>query len=466
MNLLPDNFLWGGAVAANQCEGAWNEDGKGLTTTDFLSMDKYMKDNIEFVIEPEKYYPSHEAIDFYHNYKNDIAMFAEMGFKCFRFSVAWARIFPNGDEEQPNEAGLKHYRDVIDCCKSYGIEPLITLSHTETPYGLISDYGGWKNRKLIEFFERYAKVCFEYFSDVKYWITFNEINFIFEDGMLYQNGGVVLQPTDNKRQLQYQAVHNQLTAAAKANYWAYKTIKDVKINAMIEGSLAYPYTCKPEDIYFAFCENQRITYAFLDVICKGIYPAEWIKDMESKGISIETEENDFKMIADYPGNYIPLSYYYNRIADSSQKDKKKVPNPYLNITQWNYSIDCVGLKISLREFSSRYRLPCFIVENGIGQREVLNENKTVEDEHRINFLGSHIKEMIEAVNEGADVIGYTMWAPIDIVSQSRGEMSKRYGFIYVDKNDDGSGTLQRYKKKSFYWYKKVIETNGEVLLND
>lgn len=464
MEKFREDFLWGGAVAANQCEGAWNEDGKGMTTTDYLSMDKYMKDSVDFTIEEGKYYPSHEAIDFYHRYEDDIKLFAECGFKCFRFSIAWARIYPEGDEEAPNQKGIEHYRRVIDCCRSYGIEPLITLSHTETPAALITKYGGWRNRKLVDFFERYAKTCFEAFSDVKYWITFNEINFIFEEGMLYQNGGVILEEGDNKLELIYQCAHNQLLAAARANRLACEIIPDVYINAMIEGSLAYPQSCRSEDILNCFKENEQITFSYLDAMCKGKYPRFWGRDMAEKGLKIYTEDEDFEIIEKNPGNYIPLSYYYNRMCDPVARAEHRRPmnNPYQKKTEWDANIDAEGLRITLNEFRLRYDMPMFIVENGIGENEVL-EDGTVHDDQRINFQREHIYQMHLAVDDGCDVRGYTMWAPIDIVSQSRGEMSKRYGLIYVDKNNDGSGTLNRYRKDSFYWYQKVIASNGEEL---
>ena len=464
MKKFRDDFLWGGAVAANQCEGAWQEDGKGMTTTDYLSMDRYMKDNVDFTLEEGKYYPSHEAINFYHRYEEDIRLFKECGFKCFRFSIAWARIFPNGDDETPNEKGLEHYRKIVDCCRSNGIEPLITLSHTETPATLIEKYGGWRNRKLVDFFEKYAKTCFEAFPDVKYWISFNEINFIFEEGMLYQNGGVILNEDDNKLELIYQCAHNQLLASAKANKLAYEMIDGVYINSMIEGSIAYPQSCKSSDMLDCLKENYRITYSYLDAMCKGKYPQIWNSDMEKNSLHIYTETEDFEIISKYPGNYIPLSYYYNRMCDpvARKEGKKPMKNPYQEQSEWGHNIDAEGLRISLNDFYIRYNLPLLIVENGIGMNEVL-ENNTVHDYKRIDFLKAHIEQMHLAVDDGCDVLGYTMWAPIDIVSQSRGEMSKRYGLIYVDKNNDGTGTLNRYKKDSFYWYKKVIESNGEII---
>lgn len=464
MKKIESNFLWGGAVSANQCEGAWNEDGKGRTTTDYLSMDRYMKDNVDFTLKEDCYYPSHEAIDFYHRYQEDISFFAECGFKCFRFSIAWARIFPNGDEETPNQKGLEHYRKVIDCCHAHGIEPMITLSHTETPANLITKYDGWRNRTLVDLFERYAKTCFEAFPDVKYWITFNEINFIFEEGMLYQNGGVILNKNDNKDQLIYQCAHHQLLASAKAVKLAYEMIDNVYINAMIEGSLAYPQSCRSKDMIDCLQENNQYTYSFLDAICKGIYPVCWQKDMAKKSLHILTEPEDFEIIKHYPGNYIPLSYYYNRMCDpvARSEHRKPMKNPYQAQSEWGYNIDAEGLRFSLNDFSIRYRMPLFVVENGIGMNETLEDN-TVHDKSRIDFLKAHIKQMKLAIDDGCIVLGYTMWAPIDIVSQSRGEMSKRYGLIYVDKNNDGSGSLKRYKKDSFFWYQKVIATNGECL---
>ena len=299
---------------------------------------------------------------------------------------------------------------------------------------------------------------------MKYWITFNEINFIFEEGMLYQNGGVILEEGDNKLELIYQCAHNQLLAAARANRLAYEIIPDVYINAMIEGSLAYPQSCRSEDIFNCFKENEQITFSYLDAMCKGKYPRFWGRDMAEKGLKIYTEEEDFEIIEKNPGNYIPLSYYYNRMCDPVARAEHRRPmnNPYQKKTEWDANIDAEGLRITLNEFRLRYDMPMFIVENGIGENEVL-EDGTVHDDQRINFQREHIYQMHLAVDDGCDVRGYTMWAPIDIVSQSRGEMSKRYGLIYVDKNNDGSGTLNRYRKDSFYWYQKVIASNGEEL---
>lgn len=468
MRAFNKDFLWGGALAANQCEGAYNEDGKGMCTADYLYQEIYSNNTIDFTIDPTKFYPTHKAIDFYHTYKEDIKLMAGMGYKCLRFSIAWSRIFPNGDDEEPNEAGLKFYEEVIQTCRQYNIEPLITLSHTETPAALIINYGGWRNRKLIDLFEKYATVCFKRFSTVKYWITFNEINFIFQEGMLVQNGGVILQENENIKEVRYQCAHNQLVANARAIKACHKYIPNAYINAMIEGSLAYPKTCRPQDMLASFQDNNEYSYLFLDVMLKGEYPFSWKREIERDQLHLLTEEQDFIDLKEGVGNYIPFTYYFSRIASEEMMQKKDATrvickNPYLSLTEWGYVIDPIGLRIVLNEFYQRYNVPCFIVENGIGVKEELNENHTVQDPYRVDFIRKHIEQMRFAVDDGVEVLGYLMWAALDIVSQSKGEMCKRYSFIYVDINDDGSGSGKRYKKEGYDWYKKVIASNGEDL---
>ncbi len=466
MKTFRKDFLWGGAVAANQCEGAWNTDGKGPDTSTYLYKENYSSNTIDFQIKEDKYYPTHEAIDFYHRYKEDIALMAEMGFRCFRFSIAWSRIFPQGDEEEPNEAGLKHYEDVIATCRQYGIEPLITLSHTETPVGLITKYGGWRDRRLIDLFERYAEVCFSRFSDVKYWITFNEINFILYDGMLVQNGGVTLKEGENIKELAYQCAHHQLTASARAVRKCHEIIKDAYIGAMLEGSLAYPETCKPEDVFAAWQDNKGYTYLFLDVLIHGRYPYYWNREIEDNGYDIKIEEQDLIDLKEGTCNYIPLSYYFTRLSSQeilNEVIRKEHPNPYTPKTEWGWNVDAVGLRLVLNDLYQRYGVPCFVVENGLGAKDTLNEDGSIHDPYRVAFMKENICQMKKAVEDGVDVLGYTMWSAIDLVSQSKGEMSKRYSFIYVDLDDEGKGSGKRIKKDGFYWYKKVIESNGEDL---
>jgi len=470
MKSFSKDFLWGGAVAANQCEGAWNTDGKGLSVTDVLSTDAYGTDNVKLTIIPDKYYPSHEAIDFYHSYREDIKLFAEMGFKVFRMSISWPRIFPTGEETEPNESGLKHYEEVFKECHKYGIEPLVTLSHCDMPLNLVKKYGGWKNRICIDLFAKYVEVCFKRYKDlVKYWITFNEINFIFVDAFIYQNGGVVLKDGDNKREIQYQVAHNQFVANAKAIKICKDIIPEAYINAMLWGSLGYAHTSKPEDAMAAFFDNGEHSFAYWEVLINGEYPYYWLSAIENEGLQIETYPEDFKLIKEYTGNYMPFSYYSNRMAvnrdnpEDTLKLEKRKKNPFVDTTPWNQNIDPIGMRYICNEFYSRFKKPLFIVENGLGAYDVLTEDLKVHDSYRIEFMRDNIYQMRKAVDDGVEILGYTSWAPLDIISQSKGEMSKRYGYIYVDINDDGTGTRNRYKKDSFYWYQKVIASNGEEL---
>lgn len=463
MTTFKNDFLWGGAVAANQCEGAYNVDGKGLTTTDFLHKDAYEKDYVEFKIDDDKFYPSHDSIGFYYRYEDDIKLFAELGFKVFRFSIAWARIFPNGDDEKPNQLGLQHYRKVIDCCHKYNIEPLITLSHTETPVGLIKNYGGWRNRVLIDFFVKYVQTCFKAYPEVKYWITFNEINFMFYEGMLFQNGGVILQEGDNKFELQHICAYNQMLASARAVIEAKKILgENVYIASMLAGGICYPRTCDPKDVLETEKINAIFTYDFMDTLYKGYLSPYFLKRVEKYHINLHQQEEDEEIFMKGKGNYIPFSYYDTYI-NMREGEKELVPNPYLKTSSYGLQIDGLGLGITIIDYYQRYHLPIFVVENGIGVEETLTQDKRVHDDYRIEFFRENIEGMKKAIEQGAKVLGYTAWGPIDIVSQKTGHMSKRYGFIYVDRDDFGNGSNERYKKDSFNWYKKVIASNGEDL---
>lgn len=470
---MQKGFLWGGATAANQCEGAYNEDGKGLSTADLLSMDTYGTDRLDLKIDENKYYPCHKAIDFYHTYENDIKLFAEMGFKCFRLSIPWSRIFPNGDDESANEAGLSHYDKVFDVCLKYGIEPLVTLSHCEMPIHLVQQYGGWRSRKCIDFFVNYARTCFErYKHKVKYWITFNEINFINMKGFLYQNGGVVLKPGEKASIVKAQVMHNQLVANARAIAECHAVIPGAKISAMMEGSLAYPMTCKPEDIWNSYEINNEYSYLFMDVMYSGRYPYYYDNYLKKHQIELEMEKTDFEWLEKGIGDYIPISYYGNRMAFDNRTDdgfdmQKMEFNPYL-VTEKDktrsFGIDSTGLRYVLNDFYQRYKKPLFIVENGLGAPDQLTADHKIHDQYRIEFLKQHIEQVRKAVCEdNVEVLGYTSWGCIDLISQSRGEMTKRYGYIYVDLDNDGNGSRQRYRKDSFYWYQQVIRTNGADL---
>jgi len=469
---FPEGFLWGGAVAAHQLEGAYDQDGKGLCTPDFMPTDLSGKKREvleKMAINPDEYYPSHIAIDHYNRFKEDIALFAEMGFKAMRISIHWARIFPKGDELTPNEAGLKHYDDYIDELLKYGIEPIITLSHYETPAHLTNEYGGWENRKVIEFFERYAKTVLARYKDkVKYWITFNQINDItFIPSMA---AGIVFEEGDNKYQKIYQATHHRFLASALTVKAGREINPDMKIGMMVFANPVYPYSCHPDDVQLAKNQERESVYFFSDVQLRGEYPAYSKRFFREHEVTLEIKDGDLDLLKAYTADYITFSYYMSSVASSDKTHSKTagnvfsgIKNPNLAASDWGWQIDPKGLRMTLNDFYDRYRMPIIITENGLGAVDKINESGEIIDDYRINYLKLHIEQMKEAIDDGVELIGYTAWGPIDIVSASTGEMEKRYGFIYVDKDNDGNGTLERKRKKSFQWYKNVITTNGERL---
>lgn len=472
---LPENFLWGGAICANQCEGAYLEKGKGLSTVDMLPLGKSRYERmlgIEKAFEEAcEYFPSHEAIDFYHNYKEDIALFKEMGFKCLRLSISWPRVFPNGDEEEPNEEGLRFYDNVIDELLKAGIEPLVTMEHFDVPYALVEKYGSWKNRKVVYFFERFASVIFKrYKGKVKKWLTFCEVNVLFDFPFL--QAGIIIKEGENRDKVLYQAAHNQLLASALAIKAGHEIDPSYNIGIMVAGNVVYPYSCSPNDVLEAIKEERNM-YFFLDVMVNGEYPFYVKSFLKNNNIELETEESDFELFKKYTIDFVAFSYYSSNVAcNDSENGKaytdrnggKTIKNPYLKASDWGWQIDPVGLRIALNKLYDRYRKPLFIVENGLGAVDVVEEDGSINDDYRINYLSEHIKELKKAVEEdGIYVMGYLIWGCIDLVSGSTGEMKKRYGLIYVDKDNDGNGTLKRSRKKSFGWYKKVIESNGNIL---
>ena len=476
MDTLPKNFLWGGATAANQCEGAYLEGGRGLANVDVIPAGEdrmaVATSQIAALECDKKYeYPSHEAIDMFHRYKEDIKMFAEMGFKCYRFSIAWSRIFPNGDEEKPNEEGLAFYESLVDECRKYNIEPLITICHFDVPIHLIKEYGSWKNRKMIDFYVKYCEALFVRLKDkVKYWITFNEINMLLY--MPFMGAGLVFEENDNVEEVKYQAAHHELMASALATKKAHEINPEFKVGCMLAAGNTYAYTCAPEDVWQAM-ERDRESYFFIDVQARGEYPRYALKMFERKGLNIKMEPNDMKILKENTTDFVSFSYYSSRLTSTDPKVNAQtggnafatLKNPYLEASEWGWQIDPLGLRITLNSLYDRYQKPLFIVENGLGAVDVQEADGSVHDTYRIDYLREHIKAMKDAVNiDGVELMGYTVWGCIDLVSASSGEMKKRYGFIYVDKDDEGKGTLKRYKKDSFEWYKKVIETDGADLL--
>ncbi len=471
--VLSKDFLWGGAVAANQCEGAYLEDGKGLALVDILP--SAQEDRWGALTDPKKamettynFYPSHESIDFYHTYKEDIALLAEMGFKTFRMSFAWTRIFPQGDELEPNEAGLAFYDKVFDELAKYNIEPLVTINHFDTPLGLVTKYGGWRNRKLIDFYVRYAETLLtRYKGKVKYWLTFNEINMILH--IPFFGGGLIFEEGENTEQVKYQAAHHQLVASALVTKLAHEIDPENKVGCMLAAGIVYYNTPNPIDVRAAQESNQE-QYFFVDVQSRGYYPSYAKRKFEEAGFEIEFEDGDEEILKNTV-DFISFSYYSSRMISGDPEVMKQVKggnafasiaNPYLEVSEWGWAIDPIGLRVTMNEMYDRYQKPLFIVENGLGAVDELVDG-TVQDDYRIDYMRKHLEQMIEAVKDGVELWGYTSWGCIDLVSAGSGEMKKRYGFIYVDRDNFGNGSNKRYKKASFDWYKKVIASNGQEL---
>ncbi|HEM5325856.1 6-phospho-beta-glucosidase [Streptococcus suis] len=483
---FPKGFLWGGATAANQYEGGWNLGGRGPATSDTyiaVNPDKrkdmshfgkpVSRADVEFALaDQEGLYPKRWGSDFYHRYKEDIALFAEMGFKTFRLSIAWSRIFPKGDELEPNEEGLAFYDAVFDELNKYGIEPLVTLSHYEFPLHLALEYGGWKNRKVIEFFVRYAETVFKrYQGKVKYWLTFNEINIL---GMVgYLSGGLLFEDGKNDLEAMYQAVHHQFIASSLATKAAHEIDPENKVGCMLARMENYAATCNPDDVLAALKKDQENLF-YTDVQVRGAYPSYMKRFFKENNIQVVFEPGDEAILKQYPVDFMSFSYYMTSITRAlPDKDKATAgnlilgeANPYLEASDWGWQIDPVGLRITLNKLYDRYQVPLFIVENGLGALDKVEADGSIEDSYRIAYLEKHIQQMYEAIEDGVELMGYTPWGCIDLVSASTSEMSKRYGFIYVDADDQGKGSFDRSRKASFYWYKDVIASNGANVLTE
>ncbi len=470
---LPENFLWGAAISANQAEGAFQEDGRGISNIDLIPHGQQrMAVKLGNITHPKilssEYYPSHDGIDFYHRYKEDIALMAELGLKVFRTSISWSRLFPNGDEREANPKGIAFYQNVFTECKKYGIEPLVTLCHFDIPMGLIIKYGSWRNRKVIDCFVRYADTCFREFSGlVKYWLTFNEINIVLHSP--FSGAGIAFEEGENKNQTIYQAAHHMLLASAMAVKLAHRYSADNQIGCMLAGGSFYPYSCNPLDVWESVKKEQENLF-FIDVQARGHYPSYAKKLFAEKGVHLIIEDGDLDTLKTTV-DFISFSYYASRCVSSDINNTvindgnvvRSVENPYLQASDWGWVIDPLGLRITMNQLYDRYQKPLFLVENGLGAKDVVEENGDIFDSYRIDYLKRHIEAMKDAVEDGVELMGYIAWSCLDLVSASTGEMSKRYGFIYVDKEDNGSGTFSRKKKKSFYWYQKVIKSNGTVL---
>ncbi|MCI8664127.1 MAG: family 1 glycosylhydrolase [Hungatella sp.] len=492
MKEFPKGFLWGGATAANQFEGGWKEGGKGVSVSD-VALFKDPKSMAELLdvhgncdindemikaalaTDDEVYYPKRHGIDFYHHYKEDIALLAGMGFTVYRMSIAWSRIFPRGDEKEPNEEGLAFYDAVFDECRKYGMEPLVTISHYEPPLALAMDYNGWYDRRAIEFFTHYVDVITKRYKDkVKLWLTFNEVDSIIRHP--FMTGGLIESrfAPEKFEEVCFQAMHHQFVASALAVKIAHENIPDCKVGCMLTKLTYYAYTCKPEDV-LEQQQRMRSIYCFSDTQVHGEYPAYLLARYKNKNLDIKMTEEDLGIMKAYPVDFISFSYYSSSCVAKNAEGAEltaantvtAIKNPYIPSSEWGWQIDPIGLRISLVDLYDRYRKPLFVVENGLGAKDVVEADGSVQDDYRIDYLKQHIQQMYKAIEEdGVELMGYTTWAPIDLISNSTNQMSKRYGFIYVDVDDYGKGTYKRSKKKSYDWYKEVIGSNGASILNE
>lgn len=481
---LADNFLWGGAIAAHQAEGAWNKDGKGVSIADILTAGANNKPReITDGVIAGNNYPNHHGIYFYDTYKEDLALMAEMGFKAFRTSIAWTRIFPNGDDAEPNEAGLKFYDDMFDEMNRLGIEPVITLNHFEMPYHLVKEYGGWSNRKVINFFVKCATTVFtRYNGKVKYWMTHNEISNqanldddMMSEFMIWTNSGLRFKKdatATEKLAGMVQAAHYELVASAKAVQIGHAINPEFVIGGMLNVAPLYPASPKPADM-LATQKARQLHDWFSDVHIRGAYPAEFEAFAARTGYRSDITQADREVLKAGKVDYLAISYYNSTVikaksdADTDFEDVQGyevVQNPEVPVSDWGWAIDPQGLRYTLNELNDQYPgLPIMIVENGFGAYDDVIDGK-VHDQYRIDYLKAHIAEVEKAVvKDGIPVIGYLSWGPIDIVSAGTGEMSKRYGYIYVDLDDMGEGSGKRLRKDSFDWYKQVIASHGTDL---
>lgn len=474
---FPKDFLWGGASAACQSEGEYKKDGRGLSTSDIHEYTKNLNrahiekegggklaDIKKAAIDEVGYYPKRFGVDFYHTYKEDLALLQEMGFKTFRTSISWSRIFPNGDETEPNEAGLAFYDKVIDEIIKDGMEPIITMSHYDMPLHLVTEYGGFANRKVIDFFVNYGKVLLERFKGkVKYWIVCNQVNLV--PVVQFGSLGIYEDQAENMEELMYQAVHNQFVACAKIKALGTQIDPQAKLGTMVADCTFYPASCKPEDVILTMKRN-RMQYYFTDVQLRGEYPVYALRYFEENGIHIHMEDGDEEVIRNNKMEFLAISYYYSRIIDASKNGMSPTDaeqNPNLEPTPWEWRMDPLGFYNCLSQYWDRYEIPLMIGENGFGALDTLETDGSIHDDYRIDYYEKHIRQLKECIKDGVDIFAYCAWGPIDIVSSSSAEMSKRYGFVYVDRDDFGKGSQKRIKKDSFVWYQNVIKTNAENL---
>lgn len=484
--MFPENFLWGGATAASQVEGGFDQGGRGLDTQDMrpgnFQCTRQQKNDWKYKkMTREKFekarrcqekgeYPFRWGSGQYTHYQEDIALFAEMGMKVYRMSVSWSRIYPNGDDEQPNPEGLAYYKNIFRECHKYGIKVFVTMLHYAVPIHLIDAYGGWKSRKMIDLYLRYARTLFEQFGDdVDYWLPFNEIN----AGRFhpYNGVGIIEEEEEHVDQTVFQCLHHQFIANALTVKLARSMVPGKPVGCMIARFCHYPATCSPEDNLTQLQDEQYTNWFYTDVMARGKYPAYMDRYFRGKQVSVRFEEGDRELLASWTVDFVAFSYYFTQVSTADANWEKTDgnlvianKNPYLKSSEWGWQMDPTGLRITLNQIYDRYQKPVFIAENGLGAVDRLGADGSVHDGYRIDYLKSHIQAMGDALEDGVDLIGYTPWGIIDLVSCGSVEMSKRYGVIYVDADDEGHGTFQRYRKDSFYWYQECIRQNGNVKL--
>jgi 6-phospho-beta-glucosidase len=481
---FPQGFLWGGATSAPQYEGAFDVGGRGTSHMDFIcrmpkrDTTKVFPINVSYKMyqdhkhhssDPTYNFAFRRGSDFYHHYKEDIALLGEMGFKTFRMSISWSRLFPTGTEKEPLEAGVSFYHNVFRECHKYNIEPLVTMIHYDIPSYLTETLNGWESPKTIDYFLRYTRFLIdEYKNEVKYWITFNEINMVMNSS--YLGGGMFIEKSKReKNSAIHQALHHQLIASALTVKYFHEHAENDLVGNMIARLQNYPLTCKPLDV-FAQQQQNEFNYFPTDIQVKGSYPAFILNYYNKNRINIDWYPNYEKILHAGTVDFTAISYYHTSVI-SSDPDKaepvgtfvRNLENPYIAKTDWGWGIDPMGLRITLNDMHDRYNLPIFIVENGLGAHDVLTADNRIHDSYRIDYLRAHIKAIRDAIGDGVSIMGYTPWGCIDLVSCGDCQMSKRYGFVYVDADDTGNGSYNRYPKDSFYWYKQVIASNGNVL---
>lgn len=472
-NHFPENFLWGGAIAANQAEGAWNIEGRKPSQADIMELPKeysrlgsfgenVTRKEIERALaDTNGNYPRRRGIDFYHTYESDLALMAEMGFKCFRTSFSWSRIFPKGDEVEPNEKGLEFYDHLIQKMLDLGIEPVMTISHYEIPIHLITEYGGWSNPKVIGFFDHFAKTLLDrYKNKVKYWIIFNQVNDVYDWGE-FAGLGILKGEHENQEQAKFQAVHHQFVANAKVVKYARQVNPEMQMGMMLGYTGLYPETDKPEDVMAAYQLNNKETFFFSDVLVLGEYPGYMKRYFKENDIHVKITTEELELLRKNTVDYISFSYYSSSVVSADHPDEAK-PNDKLEASVWGWSEDAIGFRYGFNLLWDRYHLPLFVAENGLGALDEVDNGK-IHDDYRIKYLKDHVVQMKEAIKDGVDIFGYASWGPIDIISYSQAEMSKRYGYVYVDLDDEGKGSGERLRKDSFYWYQQVISSNGDKL---